>query len=70
MACTGMGWADFLVMAFSFGVFTALCTIGEYKGPWKKPFRGKVQRQDFPTALEHPATAAGCSLFPPPRLRR
>jgi hypothetical protein len=27
------------------------------EGPWKKPFRGKVQRQDFPTALENPATA-------------
>src|SRR5258708_24719937 len=35
MASTGVGWDGFLVMAFSFGVFAALCTIGEYKGRGK-----------------------------------
>ena len=40
------------------------------RGPWKKPLRGKVQRQDFPTSLGNPANTAGFPLLPPPRLGR
>src|SRR5712691_10369335 len=69
IANAGMGLECFLVIASSVCVFTALYHPW-VQGPWKKPFRGKVQRQDFSTSLENPATAAGFSLFPPPRLRR
>src|SRR5258708_37827133 len=68
MASSGMGLECFLVMAFS--LFDLRAQSVGVQGPWKKPLRGKVQRQDFSSALGNPATAAVFPLFPPPRLRR
>src|ERR1017187_1797029 len=33
------------------------------KGPWKKPLRGKVQRQDFPTSLGNPSMFVDYGIF-------
>jgi hypothetical protein len=49
-----MGWDGFLVMAFSFGVFAALCTIGEYKGRGKSRFVEKSKSRTFPQHLKIP----------------
>src|SRR5260370_36099118 len=54
MASTGVGWDGFLVMAFSFGVFAALCTIGEYKGRGKSRAVEKSKSRTFPRHLKIP----------------
>jgi hypothetical protein len=54
MASTGMGWDGFLVMAFSFGVFAALGTSGEYKGRGKSRSVEKSKSRTFPLHLKIP----------------